>query len=229
MEAMVCDPPEAGCVLFLPGLPGGGGFLHDRTAHASQGTITGALWTRLESGQHCLTFDGVDDIVRCPDADCLDIVDNISIVAWVKRAGLGHRDFIVAKREGGAGYVAYQFEIANDPGHIDALYFAYQDSQGNWEANVFGSGTVGLGWHQVAVTRTPAKIRCFIDGKPDPAEYAPSRSMEVKNSHQASVGAVSGLAYMAGSLARVRVYNRALAALEIQGLHQRESRLFGVW
>lgn len=229
METMVCDPPGAGCVLFLPGLPGGGGFLHDRTAHGCQGTITGAVWTRLESGQFCLTFDGVDDIVRCPDADCLDIVDNISIVAWVKRGGLNHRDFIVAKREGGAGNVGYQFEIANDPGHVDSLYFTYQDSLGNWELNVYSLGTMDTGWHQMAVTRGTAKIRFFIDGKPDPNEYTPARSMEVKNSHHLGVGAVTGLSCLAGSLARIRIYNRVLAALELQDLFHRESLLFGVW
>jgi hypothetical protein len=173
MESLVFDPPGAGCVLFLPGLPGGGGFTHDRTAHGNQGTITGAVWTRLESGIFCLTFDGVDDIVRCPDCDCLDITDNISIIAWVKRNGLNHRDFIVAKREGGAGNTSYQFEVANDAGHIDSLYFSYQDSSGNWEANVYSLGTVGTGWHQVAVTRGPQKIRFFIDGKPDPGEELP--------------------------------------------------------
>ena len=229
METMVCDPPQAGCVLFLPGMPGGGSFIHDRTAHGNQGTITGAVWTRLESGQFCLTFDGVDDVVRCPDTDCLDIVDNISIVAWVKRGGLNHRDFIVAKREGGIGNVGYQFEIASDPGHVDSLYFAYQDSAGDWELNIYSLGTVGTGWHQVAVTRGLAKIHFFIDGKPDPAEYAPARSMEVKNSHGVSVGAVPELAYMAGSLARIRVYNRVLTALELQDLFHMESTLFGVW
>jgi len=229
MESLVFDPPGAGCVLFLPGLPGGGGFTHDRTAHGNQGTITGAVWTRLESGVFCLTFDGVDDIVRCPDSNCLDITDNISIIAWVKRNGLNHRDFVVAKREGGAGNTSYQFEVANDAGHIDSLYFSYQDSSGNWEANVYSLGTVGTGWHQVAVTRGPQKIRFFIDGKPDPGEYVPARSMEVKNSHYLGIGAVTGLAHLAGSLARVRIYNRVLSTLEVQGLFHSENYMFGVW
>jgi hypothetical protein len=229
MESLVCDAPEAGCVLFLPGLPGGGGCIHDRTAYGNLGTITGAIWTRLASGQFCLTFDGVDDIVRCQDADCLDIVDNISIVAWIKRSGLSYRDFIVAKREGGAGNASYQFEVANDVGHIDTLYFSYQDSGGNWEANVYSQGTIGTGWHQAAVTRSLRKIRFFIDGKPDPNEYVPARNMDVKNSHYLGIGAVTGLANMAGSLARVRIYGRALTALELQDLFRRESPLFGVW
>jgi len=229
MKSLVCDPPEAGCVLFLPGLPGGGNCIHDRSPYGNQGTITGAMWSRLASGLFCLSFDGVDNIVRCADSDCLDITDNISIIAWVKRNGLNHRDFIVAKREGGAGNASYQFEIASDPGHVDALYFSYQDSAGNWENNIYSQGTIDAAWHQVAVTRGPQKIRFFIDGKPDANEYAPARSMDVRNSHNLGIGAVTGLAYLAGGVARVRVYNRVLTALEVQGLFHLEKSLFGVW
>jgi len=41
-EDLVFSPPELGCVHYLPGLPGGGSKIHDRSPCGNIGTITGA-------------------------------------------------------------------------------------------------------------------------------------------------------------------------------------------
>ncbi len=49
--------------LFLPGLPGGGNIIYDRSIYANHGTITGAVWGKLPSGLPYLDYDGNDDYV----------------------------------------------------------------------------------------------------------------------------------------------------------------------
>ena len=58
-------PPEAGCVLYLPGYPAQGSILQDFSGQGNNGTITGATWERLPSGLWVQYFDGTDDYVNC--------------------------------------------------------------------------------------------------------------------------------------------------------------------
>ena len=46
-DELVFNPPELGCVLYLPGLPGGGSRIHDRSPYANNGTVAGATWRHL--------------------------------------------------------------------------------------------------------------------------------------------------------------------------------------
>ncbi len=227
-DTLVYSPPDPGCVLYQPSLPGGSNRIHDRSPYGNHGTITGAVWTRVPSGLWFLSFDGVDDLVECADADCLDITDNITVIVWLKRSGTNHRDIIIAKRGGGAGNVGYEFEITVDTGHVDQLQLGYQDNSGNWDDKQYSQSTIDTKWHQVASTRTPPKIRYFVDGKLD-NENIPSYAMEVQNSHCLRIGAISGVAYLAGGMALLRIYNRVLSALEIQNAFNREKSLFGGW
>ena len=226
---LVLDPPEPGCALCLSGLPGGSGYFHDRSPYGNHGTINGAQWVKLPGGLWSLQLDGVDDRVQCADSDSLDIVDNITILTWVKRSNTNRRDIVVAKKEGGSGFAGFILEIVADAGRIDCMQFYYQNSNGDWENNIISQCTVDTGWHQIAVTRSPQKIRFSLDGKLDPNEYVPSLNMNAVNSHNVVLGGVSTVPYFAGGIALFRLYNRSLSALEIQNAFFREKSMFGVW
>ncbi|MDP2919372.1 MAG: LamG domain-containing protein [Dehalococcoidia bacterium] len=229
MNALVHRPSEPGCVLFLPGLPGGGDRIYDSGPYGNHGTITGALWTRLPSGLWCLSFDGVDDIVQCADSRSLDFPEQFTIIAWIKRNSLNRRDIIIAKRDGGSGYNSFEMDVTNDPSHLDCLYLSYQGNDGTWESNIFSQGTVDTSWRQVAVTRSPQKIRFFIDGKLDAAESPPTVNPVALSTNYVGIGGVTWLALFSGCIAMPRLCNRVLSALEIQNLFNREKSLFGAW
>ncbi len=81
-------PAPAGSVLYLPGLPGQGSTIWDRSDKANNGAITGATWTRLPSGLWVLSFDG-NDFITVADADSLSFgngtVDTaFTILLWAK-------------------------------------------------------------------------------------------------------------------------------------------------
>lgn len=221
----IFQPPAAGCALYLPGLPGGGNRIYDRSCAGNHGVINGALWKRSAGGLWCLQYDGADDYVQCPDNAALDISQEITILLWVKRQSLNRRDLLVMKRLVGMNDCNYEFEITNDPGYGNRLYFSYQDNAGGWEPNVYGQSVIDTRWHQVGVTRSPQKIKFYIDGKID-AESTPTKQMNAVNTHPVIIGALPGIAYFSGCLALIRVYPRALAALEIQNRFQDEKFWF---
>ncbi len=60
----IFSPPPLGTVLFLPGLPGAGTIIYDRSLYGNHGTITGATW-KFNGRVWYLDFDGTDDYVDC--------------------------------------------------------------------------------------------------------------------------------------------------------------------
>ena len=72
-EDLIFNPPQLCCVLCLPGLPGAGSKIYDRSPYGNVGTIVGANWVRLPGGLWCLNFDGADDHVDFGTTPSLDI------------------------------------------------------------------------------------------------------------------------------------------------------------
>ncbi len=84
-QAIGLSTPPIGCVLDLPGLPGAGNKIYDRSPYGNHGTITGAVWKRLPSGLWVLNFDGSDDRVDCGDDPSLSPgLGDWSISVWIK-------------------------------------------------------------------------------------------------------------------------------------------------
>ncbi len=54
-------PADSGCVLYLPGLPGYGAAIWDRSGNNNHGAIVGAGWTRSPGGVWGLSLDQTDD------------------------------------------------------------------------------------------------------------------------------------------------------------------------
>ncbi len=62
-KGRVWPAPPVNSVLYLPGFPPVGSTIRDFSGQGNDGTITGAVWTRLPSGLWYLDFDGTDDEV----------------------------------------------------------------------------------------------------------------------------------------------------------------------
>ena len=86
-QAIDLSTPPIGCVLDLPGLPGGGNKIYDRSPYGNIGTIIGATWLRTPSGLWVLSFDGSDDYVDCGSGSSLDITGGITVEVWAKCDG----------------------------------------------------------------------------------------------------------------------------------------------
>ena len=215
--------PPIGCVLHLPGLPGGGSKIYDRSPYGNVGTIIGATWTRLPSGLWVMSFDGDDDYVNCGSGTSLNIIAEMSIEAWVKRDTIDALMRIVGLDE--AETRGYEFGWRAN----NKLAFTYYGI-----ADVESSGpafTDTTNWHQVAVVKTGSTgnwtytfyVDGVVDGTNTSAQNVPARTKATR------IGSSVDAFYFDGFIALPRVYNRALSALEIQNHFNREKHLFGVW
>jgi len=80
LDDLLFEPPEIGTGLYMPGLPGGGSTIYDRSVNGHNGTIAGATWEKTEGGLWGLKYDGIDDVVELQDIT--GVVD-LTVLAWI--------------------------------------------------------------------------------------------------------------------------------------------------
>jgi hypothetical protein len=225
----VFHPPELGCVLFLPGLPGGGIKVYDRSPYGNIGTVTGAVWKVTPGGVPCLHFDGLDDVVNCGKGASLNDILQYTYKAWIYATGWG---------ESNLGRVF-------DKGQVVPLYFANNLGQvwslrnftvqyGRWRTP---SGSVLLNkWEHLVVIydcSSPSNDpKIYVNGISQaitevntPSGVASSDSasdLRIGNSSDTS-------ATFEGDIALAEVHCRIWSALDVQNSFNREKRIFGVW
>ncbi len=212
-EDLVFNPPELGCVFYLPGLPGGGNKIYDRSPYANVGTITGATWVRLPSGLWCLSFDGGDDWIGITANAALQMgAGDWSAEAWINiTAGLSNYCGVVAFDNDGI--------VFRTSGQLGLL----QD--GDLVKGGGAAWSTGV-WHHAVVTRSGTTYKVYKD------TVDVSSTLSQLNYNLAGIYYVgrgnAGSVYK-GLIGEVKVYNRVLSALDIQNHFNREKHLFGVW
>lgn len=221
LDELVFGPPEPDCLLALPGLPGSGSKLYDRSSYGHLGTITGATWQRAPSGLWCLSYDGVDDFTNCGNAPSLQIQNTITVEAWVKQNTLGRR--LMGKMNSGAtaGWALY-FDGAGKLGvWIGGLSALVSDV-------VLALGTFG---HVAFTYDKPNGILCNYVDSVLKRQTGVTGGTLLNTTDNLDLGRYNagGFAYFSGVIALVRIYNRALNALEINNHFHREKYFFGVW
>jgi len=215
--------PPIGCVLYLPGLPGGGTKIYDRSPYGNIGTITGAVWKRLPSGLWCLDFDGTDDYVNCGHNASLNITEEATIEMWIyptaATAGTTRRMLSKAKFELNliGEVTGANFTFLVKVGTVSKVASAPTDSAtfNTWHhvVGVYNQTNV-LIYQNTTLTTGDASTGSIDDNAADDLFIASRAALDRE---------------LTGSIGLVRIYNRALSALEIQNHFNRERHLFGVW
>ena len=220
-EDLVFNPPDLGCVLYLPGLPGGGSKIYDRGPYGNHGTITGATWKRLPSGIWVLSLDGTDDNVSISDATSIkSFPSGLAIELWVKPGATMTNNGIIHKG------------LANDDGD----YALILGASSHLKVYINGSGSVEgatsitdtTKWYHVAFTWDTVDAKVFVDGAEDNSLAWTTAPPETAGN--LTIGYYYSQSYdWQGLVALVRIYNRALSGLEISKHFNQEKHLFGVW
>ena len=230
-EDLIFSPPRLGCVLYVPGLPGGASKTYDRTPYGDQGTIAGATWVRLPSGIWCLSFDGQDDYVSCGSVSALDMKStNFTVLLWINSINTGVNKGAFSLVSSGGGHIWFKVPHSNIAilhAQDDAANFAYRN----------GSTPVSDGkWHCVAATIDWSQsqgIHVYVDGELDdgsfwgdltnfnPAQFTLS---DVRIGRGVQANQVTN-----GLIGSVFMFNHILTPLEIRRYYEREKHLYGVW
>jgi len=223
MTNLLLTPPPLGDVLSLTGLPGGSNKVHDRSPYGNVGTIVGATWVRLPSGFWCLSFDGTDDYIDCGNNGSLN-PDEITIEGWAYSddASPSYRG-LVMRAAWDSSYQLYadalnlRFFVKNTSDVVKTL--AVNGLEANTWMHIVATFDGGL---------SADNLKLFKNGELIGAD---NLTGNIKSSAGSTVIGKTGIgeSYWDGLLSMVRIYNRALSALEIQNHYSQEKHLFGAW
>jgi len=154
-EDLIFSPPQLGCVLYLAGLPGGGGRIYDRSPYGNHGTITGATWERLPSGLWYQAMDGDDRVTITDHASLAVGTGDFTAKVWMRTTDASaDQGGLMAKWAGSAGW-----DLMIENGKVQ------------WFITVGGEAVVADAaaqadgvWHQCIAVRRTTTGYLYIDG-----------------------------------------------------------------
>ena len=187
-----------------------GAAVGDASGRGNAGTIAGA--TRTASGRYggALSFDGVNDWVSVADSASLDLTDGMTLEAWVNpSAQSSWRTALLKEAPGDLVYALYS---SSAYGGVGA---ARPSSWLNGNADLGAATALPTGqWSHVATTYDRNTWRLYVNGT-----QVASRSFTSAISPSNGFLRIGGNSvwgeYFGGGIDEVRVYSRALTALEV--------------
>jgi hypothetical protein len=204
------SPNPAGLVASYDFNQGSGATLTDKTGNGNNGTILGATWApgRFGSG---LLFNGSSNWVTIPDANSLDLTTGMTLEAWVKPSTPdGFKTIILKERSGGLAYSMY---AANDTDGPPAAFLNFGSSS---DQTVSGSAVLPLNaWSHLAVTYDGATMSLYANGVLVGSSSFTGSMVSTSGALRLGGNSIWG-DFFAGTMDDVRIYNRALSAIEIR-------------
>jgi hypothetical protein len=199
VDSAGCTPPPAGLVSWWPGDGN-----TDDLAGGNSGTLgLGVTYVAGEVGQ-AFSFNG-NGAVNVGNPTGLQL-QNFTIDAWVQRGSNPSDELIFSYGSGGYGFGM----------NTAGLLFLSQIGTSHVYASVFINDR---SWHHLAVTTSSGNVVFYIDGVAYPAgTYNPGYTF----GSSAAIGARGDINASGfwGNIDEVAIYNRALAASEIQAIFQ---------
>jgi len=226
-EDLVFNPPELGCVLYLPGLPGGGSKIYDRSPYGTPGSITGAAWKRLPSGLWCLNFDGTDDKVTVTSGGLDGITDSFTVKVWFKKdanKGIGaifiknsYTFSIVTEAIGGVGTTAHIRCYVGGTNYEDFVVRPLS----------IVNPTV---WLCFGLTYDGTTARVYKNGQAHTANTSAGKSAAATGAMYIGRFEPGGGYEFPGDIAILQIIRGTVwTELDFQNSFNREKHLFGVW
>jgi parallel beta-helix repeat protein len=167
-------------------------------------------WVNGISGS-ALKFDCVDDYVKVPASDSLNITGNLTIEAWIKpfSDGYDYIMWVVSKRN------AYKMGLDSDSSknHIRFELWTSPSSSEYFSSN----GEVNPDrWNYIVVTISGYESKMYINGDMD--RIIPGFNVYGVSTYNLSIGSESrgSSSYFNGIIDGVSIWNRVLTAFEIQ-------------
>jgi len=203
-------PPNDNLVGFWPLNETSGTNAPDESGNGNDGTITTPVWASGISGNALKA-----DQVSIPDADVLDISDNISISLWMKIDSY-HTNYAetLGKQTNttDSQFNMYLFGDYEGNGDEGRLRF-YGTAGGSWKELSALTGKLNLDqwYHIVWVYNSTIGGQLYLDGE---AYGGLTRSGTLATNNQSII---SGLVHE--YIDEVRIYNKALTADEVKALH----------
>jgi acid phosphatase type 7 len=149
-------------------------------------------------------LDGSTGTVSVPHTASLDVGDNFTVEAWVRRNSFGAPDYQAIASQGANSWLL-AFNASN-------RLVLRQAKVGDLVSST--ASVTDTNWHYVAVTKSGSSVRLYIDGT-DRTGTVTARTM-ANNTVPLSIGQSSGGSFFNGTLDEVALYSGALPASTIQ-------------
>lgn len=181
-------------------------------------TLSKRVPTTIGFNQHSLRFvlAEAEDRVRIPDdpGGTLDLVDTLTIMAWVKRISPITAGAQLVLLKGNAGAMPYAVQLRA----VEGARFLIQDTVPAYRTldSVFTSAQIVDRWVCIAVTFDKPVARWYLNGALDNEDAAFNFNMAADNLDLClGRNGESNSGYLDGYIALVLLYNRALSTGEI--------------
>ena len=223
---------SAGLVAHWAFDEGSGTTATDSSGNGHDGTLLGdPTWVAGMIGSGALSFDGSDGLVDVGHDESLSITDELTITVWVKVSDLSTFYFLVCKQPSGTAgdnYPGnYEFRIQSNTGILE---FGHQEAEGE-QYTFYTSETpiTAEQWYHVAVSITKGElVEFYIDGI-SAGSFEQLTNFGVLNDEPVRIGGrKDGYSFFNGILDDVRLYDRALSAVQIQKLYNGNPPMFTI-
>jgi hypothetical protein len=185
----------------------------DVSGNGNDGTLTNGPQPTIGKVGQALEFDGVDDYVGVSDDDSLNIIEDITISAWVNLVDNGDHSRIVSKGQNEA-YQLWYYQSTNRVRFSLDSYSEGPDATTDIRNN----------FHHVAgVYKKSTGIgRIYVDGvEEDTYDFGTDRAIKtVPDDLIIADWDTAGSRPFEGQIDEVRIYDRALSESEIKRLYK---------
>jgi len=203
----------SGCVLWYDFAEKSGDTVYDLSGNGNHGTRYGATW---KNGPliGALEFDGVDDYVDCGSPTQLVLKGDLTIFAVVKPKSLSGSHVIIRY---GYGLSPFNFQ------QVNAFFRLYYTIGGTWGGVEAPDVFTEEKWYYLAATRkydgTTATLKLYVNGNNvktatrDGIPDDPNANLMIGQNTNSSE-------WFHGTIAHIRVFNRALSEDEIKCMYR---------
>jgi hypothetical protein len=217
-----CWPLPSSCVLYLEGQQDPqSSTIRDLSGYGNHGTITGCTWTRTGQGLWYQNYAGGDDSIRITDAANLDIVNAITLEAWVKPGLADTEQYLIAKGDRG---VAVNYILSITASNYLAFEFYTAPT---WYTDADNTTLLSVGaWYHLMATYDKTNVKLYVNGAlKRTIARTPVLTVNALDLYIGREESAGGT-FFTGDMDLYRIYNQALP--QMADHYSQERYLFGV-
>jgi len=220
-EAVPEDTFSRGLVGYWSFDEGKGNIAYDASGNGNNGTLTnGPKWTNGRNGG-AMDFDGKDDYVDAGNNVIFDMVNSVSVEAWVRRdENPGLRAWVGIAHKWPLSYILHI--------HGDKAEFRIKHPTLANEITASGTTTIQKNqWYHLVGIYDGAYVRIYVNGVLE-TSVAYSEGIRISTIPIQIGKDQTSTDYFDGNIDDVRIYNRALSAAEVK-YHYNHGGPVGYW
>jgi hypothetical protein len=195
------------------------GTANDASGNANNGIVNGtAAYETNSTGQIALQFNGTNNYVSLAELPTSGS-GSFTIFAWVNDSIPGTRQTIVSYGEGSQVSDSALYIYLTDN---NMLRFDLADSPGPTSPIIINNGY----WYHVGVVNNNGNVQLYVNGVAEGSSVSMNPNIVSGFQYIGVDGGPNGIGdYFNGTINKVRIWNRALSASEIQQLYALEQPL----